>query len=207
MWRTLLPLYAALGASSLCDAAILNWVPTMLSRSFGTGMAEVGNFLGIAVIAGGIAGTVGAGFVADLMVRRGGGTSRLRLAVLAAMIACLATLVAFAQSAPVVAILTGLWTFASTSGQTVGITVMQETAPNDARGISISIVSLINIGVGLVLGAALPAVLMEHVLHSSTAVGAAITLVALPFSVVSAALYAVALRDVRRISRGLGWQD
>ena len=82
---------------------------------------------------------------------------------------------------------------ASNTGQSLGITVLQEVVPGDARGLSVSLVSLINIGVGLAVGAALPALILDHVLHDPTAVAMAISLVALPCAIVSTGLYALAL--------------
>jgi MFS family permease len=197
----LLPLYAAMGLASLCDFAILNWIPTLLSRRFGVGVAEIGGALGAAVIVGGVLGSFGAGIVADRMVRRGGASSRLRLAVGTMVVGVLATLVAFAPAPWVVFALGGIWIFASTTGQAVGITVLQEMAPADARGLSVSICSLINIGLGLALGAALPALVLERVLHDPTAVGAAISIVAFPCAVLATVLYRVALAAARKIDR------
>ena len=199
MWPALLPLYAAMGLSSLCDFAVLNWVPSLLTRRFHTSVAEIGAVLGMVVIVGGVLGSAGAGFVADLMVKRGGGSSRLRLAVVVMIGGTIATLIVLAPATAVVFALAGFWIFASTTGQTIGITVLQEVAPGDARGLSLSIVSLVNIGIGLALGAALPALILERVLHDPTAVGAAISIVALPCAAVSTILYGVAMRSVRKI--------
>jgi MFS family permease len=201
LWPVLLPLYAAMGLSSLCDFAILNWTPTLLSRRFGVGVAEIGGVLGAVVIVGGVLGSLGAGIVADRMVRRGGASSRLTLAVLAMMVAVVATLFGFATSPVLVFAFAGLWIFGSTTGQSVGITVLQELAPGDARGLSISIVSLVNIGLGLALGAALPALILEHLLHNPTAVGVAITIVALPSAILATLLYRVALAAARKIDK------
>lgn len=201
LWPVLLPLYAAMGLSSLCDFAILNWIPTLLTRRFSVGVAEIGVVLGAAVIVGGVLGSFGAGIVADRMVRRGGAASRLNLAVWAMVLGILSTLVAIAPTPALIFLCGGVWIFASTTGQAVGITVLQEMAPADARGLSVSIVSLINIGLGLALGAALPALILERVLHDPKAVGAAITLVALPCAVVATVLYRVALAAARKIDR------
>jgi MFS family permease len=201
LWPVLLPLYAAMGLSSLCDFAILNWIPTFLSRRFGVGTAEIGGVLGAVVIVGGVMGSAGAGIVADRMVKRGGASSRLMLAVGAMLAGIISTLFVLAPSPPLVFGLAGLWIFASTTGQSIGITVLQELAPGDARGLSVSIVSLINIGLGLALGAALPALILEHVLHNPAAVGAAITAVALPAAIVATVLYRTALAAARKIDK------
>jgi hypothetical protein len=65
--------------------------------------------------------------------------------------------------------------------------------------LSVSIVSLINIGLGLALGAALPALILEHALHSPTSVGAAVTAVALPCAILATWLYRAALVAARKI--------
>jgi MFS family permease len=201
LWPVLLPLYAAMGLSSLCDFAILNWVPTLLSRRFGVGVAEIGGVLGTVVIVGGVMGSAGAGIVADRMAKRGGASARLILAVGAMLGGVLSTFFVLAPAPVVVFALAGLWIFASTTGQSIGITVVQELAPGDARGLSVSIVSLINIGLGLALGAALPALILEHVLHDPTAVGAAITAVALPSAILATWLYRTALAAARKLDK------
>ena len=201
LWPTLAPLYAAMGLASLCDFAILNWVPTFLTRRFAVSVGEIGAVLGGVVIVGGIAGSFGVGLIGDRMAARGGGPSRLRLAVAAMVLGIVSTLFIVAPSPGVVFALAGLWIFASTTGQALGLTVLQELAPGDARGLSVSLASLVNIGIGLALGAALPALILEHLLHSSTEVGAAITIVALPCAVVSLLLYRVALAEARKIDR------
>jgi MFS family permease len=199
LWPVLLPLYGAMGLSSLCDFAILNWAPTFLSRRFGVGVAEIGGVLGAVVIVGGVLGSVGAGIVADRVAKRNGAAARLTLAVGAMLGGVFGTLF-FVTSSPLpVFALAGLWIFASTAGQSIGITFLQELAPGDARGLSVSIVSLINIGLGLALGAALPALILQHVLHNPTAVGAAITIVALPCAIVATVLYRVARAAARHI--------
>jgi MFS family permease len=201
LWRTLLPLYAAMGLASLCDFAILNWVPTLLTRRFGLGVGEIGGVLGAVVIVGGILGSFGAGLAADRLVRRQGPSARLRLAVAAMALGIVGALFVVAPGPAVVFALAGLWIFASTTGQSLGITALQEVAPGDARGLSVSLVSLINIGIGLAVGSALPALILDYVLRDPRAVAAAITLVALPCAVASTWLYRVALRGLGRLER------
>jgi MFS family permease len=199
MWPALLPLYAAMGLSSLCDFAVLNWVPALLTRRFHVAIAEIGGALGGVVIVGGVLGSFGAGLLADRMVKRGDGSSRLKLAVVALIGGTLSALCILIPLPFVVFACAGIWLFASTTGQTIGITVLQEVAPGDARGLSLSIVSLINIGIGLALGAALPALILEHLLHDPKAVAAAITIVALPSAILATLLYGVALAAARKI--------
>ena len=195
----LAPLYAAMGLSSLCDFAVLNWTPTLLSRRFGVGVDEIGSVLGVVVIVGGVLGSAGAGWLADLVARRRGSAARLLLAVGVMMLGVLGAVPVLASSPPLIFALAGLWIFASTSGQCIGITVLQEMAPAEARGLSVSLVSLINIGIGLALGAALPALVLEHVLHDPKAVAAAISIVALPCALGAVALYRLAYRQARKV--------
>ena len=91
-----------------------------------------------------------------------------------------------------------LWIFASTTGQSLGLTVLQEIAPGDARGLSVSLASLVNIGIGLALGAYLPALILDHVLHDPARVAAAVTIVALPCALVSTWLYRASLKALVR---------
>ncbi len=199
LWRPLAPLYAAMGLSSLCDFAILNWTPTLLTRRFDVGVAEIGAVLGTVVIVGGVLGSVGAGLAADALAKRRGPSSRLLLAFGAMIVGLIGALPILAPSPPLVFALAGLWIFASTTGQSIGITVLQEMAPGDARGLSVSLISLINVGLGLALGAALPALVLEAVLHDSRAVGAAISIVALPCAVAAVFLYRVAYVQARKV--------
>ena len=64
---------------------------------------------------------------------------------------------------------------------------------------SVSLVALINVGLGLALGAALPALVMETVLHDPKAVGAAISIVALPCAAGAIVLYRVAYVQARKV--------
>jgi hypothetical protein len=74
------------------------------------------------------------------------------------------------------------------------------TPPNEIRGLSVAVSSLINIGLGLALGAALPALVMEHVIHDAQAVGTAMTLVALPAAIASTLLYRRALTRIAEVT-------
>lgn len=201
LWPALAPLYAAMALSSLCDFAILNWTPTLLTRRFGVGVEEIGAVLGAVVIVGGVLGSAGAGVVADVLAKRLGASSRLLLPLGAMAVGVMGALPVLASSPPLVFLLAGLWIFASTTGQSIGITVLQEMAPGDARGLAVSLVSLLNIGLGLALGAALPALVLERVLRDPKAVGAAITIVALPCALAAVILYGVAYAQARKLAR------
>lgn len=194
----LTPLYLAMGLSNVCDFAILNWTPSLLIRRFGLDVGVIGSVLGGVVIAAGVLGSFGAGLLADRMVKHGGGASRLRLVIMAMPAGVVSTLLVFAGAPPVVFAFAAVWICASTTGQSIGLTVVQEIAPGEARGLSVSVGSLINIGGGLALGAALPALVLDHVLHDPAAVGTAITIVALPCAIAATALYVLALTALRK---------
>jgi MFS family permease len=195
----LVPLYAAMGLSNLCDYALLSWTPALLSRRFGLGAGEIGTVLGTVVIVAGMLGAGGAGMLADRLVKRGGDQARLRLVYGIVAFGVAGTLLVLAPSPVVVFALLGIWMLASNAGQSVSLTVLQETAPNEIRGLSVSVASLVNIGLGLALGAALPALVLEHVFHDPRAVGAAITLVALPAAIAAALLYRRAMTTMVKV--------
>lgn len=185
----LIPLYIAMGLSNICDYALLSWTPALLSRRFGLGAGTIGSVLGAVVIVVGVLGATGAGIVADGLVRRGVEKARLKLAYVTLIVGAIGTLVVAAPSPLLVFLLVGIWILASTSGQTAGLTVLQEVTPNEIRGLSVSIASLLNIGLGLALGAALPTLVAKYLLEDTQAVGLAMTLVALPAAIVSILLY------------------
>ena len=198
LWRPLAPLYAAMGLANICDFAILNWTPTLLIRRFGLGVGEIGGVLGGVVIAAGVLGSFGAGLLADRLVRRGGRPARLRLALGAMVVGVFATLLVLAPAPAAGFAMAGVWILASTTGQSLGLTLLGELAPGDARGLSVSLASLINIGIGLAVGAAAPALIMDHVLHDPSAVGMAVTIAALPCALASTWLYRLSLGALRK---------
>jgi len=123
----------------------------------------------------------------------------LKLAYVTLIVGTIGTLVAAAPSAALIFSLVGVWILASTSGQAAGLTILQEIVPNEIRGLSVSISSLVNIGLGLALGAALPALVVEYILHDTQAVGLAMTLVALPAAIVSILLYRRAMTSIDEV--------
>ena len=195
----LIPLYIAMGLSNICDYALLSWTPALLSRRFGLGAGEIGTVLGTVVVLAGVLGATGAGIVADRLVRLGIDKARLKLAYVTLIVGTIGTLVAAAPSAALIFSLVGVWILASTSGQAAGLTILQEIVPNEIRGLSVSISSLVNIGLGLALGAALPALVVEYILHDTQAVGLAMTLVALPAAIVSILLYRRAMTSIDEV--------
>ena len=195
----LIPLYIAMGLSNICDYALLSWTPALLSRRFGLGAGEIGTVLGAVVVLAGVLGATGSGIVADRLVRLGIDKARLKLAYVTLIVGTIGTLVAAAPAAASIFSLVGVWILASTSGQAAGLTILQEVVPNEIRGLSVSISSLVNIGLGLALGAALPALVVEYILHDTQAVGLAMTLVALPAAIVSILLYRRAMTSIDEV--------
>jgi MFS family permease len=195
----LMPLYIAMGLSNICDYSLLSWTPALLSRRFGLGAGEIGTELGTVVVFAGVLGAAGAGIVADRLVRLGIEKARLKLAYFTLIIGAIGTLVTAAPTAPLIFSCVGVWILASTSAQAAGLTILQEMVPNEIRGLSVSISSLVNIGLGLALGAALPAAVGVYILHDPQAVGLAMTLVALPAAIVSILLYRRAMTSIDEV--------
>jgi len=197
--RLLIPLYIAMGLCNICDYSLLSWTPALLSRRFGLGAGEIGTVLGAVVVLAGVLGAAGAGILADRLVRRGIEKARLKLAYFMLIVSAIGTLVAAAPTAGLIFSCVGVWILASTSAQAAGLTILQEMVPNEIRGLSVSISSLVNIGLGLALGAALPAAAGVYILHDPRAVGPAMTLVALPAAMLAILLYRRAMTSIDEV--------
>ncbi|MBS0420042.1 MAG: MFS transporter [Proteobacteria bacterium] len=173
-----LPLLGAMALMSAGDFALLNWIPTVLSRIFNVGPAAIAAFYGGAVIATGLIGSLAGGFVSDRLARSGGLAARAKVAAVGAMLALPGALIWAAPSPGWIVAAFCVWNTLSSATATVGITAMQEAVPSAVRGVSIASISFGNMLVGLGLGTLATALLTDAVFEDPLAVGKSVTLVA-----------------------------
>jgi MFS family permease len=190
---TLGPLYLAMAVAAIGDYSIYSWTPALLTRKFALSADQAGLLLGTIAAAGSVAGTLGAGIVADRLAKGGGPCPRLRLALIATVFAITGGLIGLSPSALVVLVLMSIWVCAASAVGTIGITVVQELLPNDMRGVGCALISFGNTILGLGLGPTLVALCTDHIYRDPHAVGAGMTLVVLPVTLITSLLFRRAL--------------
>ncbi|WP_323989439.1 MFS transporter [Nguyenibacter sp. L1] len=192
--RRLVPLYGAMAMLSVGDFSLQNWFPTLLARQFGMTPGQIGADLGTAAIAGAMIGTVSAGLLSDRRAARGGAVSRLPIAIVAAGLAAPGAAILFAPAAGWAIGLFMLWIVMSNAAGAIGITAVQELAPDAARGVALALISVFNMSVGLSFGTTATAMLADHVYLGPSGLAASITTVALPAALMGMGLFRLAAR-------------
>lgn len=189
-------LYLAMALTSVGDFSLLSWAPAYLSRDFGYGAGEIGGILLLILVAAGVLGSVGGGFIADRLARRALVQGRLKLASLCALIGLFAASIGVVSSDAQVLALFALWNLMSAASGTAGVASLQELVPNRARGFAIALVSFCNILLGLGIGATLTGVLTDHLYGHARDVGLSLSTVMAPAACAAALLFWRAYRQL-----------
>lgn len=187
--RVVLPIYLGLALLSVGDFGLLTWSPSLLTRNFDLGTADVALIFGLGVTVAGVIGSLGGGLFLDWLGRKGG--TRQHIATIA-ILAGVAAAAAAAMAAPLRSLVVAgilVWTMASAVAAIGGIAVLQQTLPAHCRGMAMSLVSFFAILIGLGLGPTLIAAVTESVFASPAAVGWSIAIVTAPAALVGVILF------------------
>lgn len=195
----LLPLYGAMAIGSIVDYAILSWTPALLARRFALTPGEIGAGLGSVAIAAGLLGTPLGGAVADLVAKRFGPLSRVKL--------CGVVIIAGFVAAPIGLLATPAatlasvfaWILISSIVGTIGIATTLDLLPHESRGLGTATIAFCNTIVGLGLGPTLVAMASDYIYQSPSAVGLAMTTVIAPSVLACTILFYVASRSARGV--------
>lgn len=95
---TLLPMFGAVVFMGMLTYSFVFWAPTMMVRTYGLSLSEVGLVMGVITIVTSTVGTIGAGFIADHFRTKGFADAPVRTLLWAALVST-----PFAVSAPLVA--------------------------------------------------------------------------------------------------------
>jgi MFS family permease len=185
----LVPLYLAVALISAGDYSFQNWTPALLSRRFGLSPLQIGQQLGLMAILSGVGGTLAAGMLGDLSVRRGGERARLTLALGAIIVGLGGACIVLAATAGHVLLCFVVWLSMASAAEVLGIAVLQAVIPSEVRGIGVACVSLCNMLFGLACGTALTAAFTDHVFHDPRSVAGSMTVVAVPAALIAFALF------------------
>jgi MFS family permease len=189
-WKIYLPLVLAYASLALVGYTMTSWIPTYFMRVLHLPAEQTGLLLGLAIMTGGITGSVLGGFVSDFLERRLGGGAKLMVVFLACLAVTIPSFgVAFVNSAPLVAVMVGLAYFTGVIALGPVIATIQEITPSRARAqISAGFLFMTSI-TGLGLGPVLVGLVTDYVFQDPMAVGWSIAIVSAT-AAVSACLFA-----------------
>ena len=190
-------IFLAVGMINLSVLGSISWLPVMMVRSFGMGLADAGWLSGSLLIIGGLIGMVGGG---ALMDRIGGGTAESRLKFCAWMtVIGIFGAAAFPLLDNKILMSVAFVLFFTAAAVAVGAapSIIQQLVANRMRAtISAAYVFVINI-IGLGMGPTLTAVIGDNFFPFESGIRYAIAIVA-PFGYIAGAiLLFIAARNIR----------
>jgi MFS family permease len=192
--RSLLPLLLSLACAAISDFSIGAWTPTLLSRKFGWGGAQIGFWFGGCLIVSGLIAAPIAGLLSDWVRAQAGSRGVVRWALAAAVGAFLCTAFALASNAQILLGILFAQSIASSICSLICFMAIQVSLPNELRGLGSALISLGNILFGLGCGPTLVALSTEYLYRDPAAVGLSITTVTAPAFAVCAFLLMIAQR-------------
>jgi MFS family permease len=194
--RVILPLLFAMALAAAGDFSIMSWTPTVLSRSYAWPPSRIGEVFGSVIIVASIVGVMAGGILSDVLRKRRGVRSRVMIAFAATILSILGSLLGLASSGVQVVAVAAFWLVMSSAATAAGITTLQEIASPGSRAFAGSLVALCNIAFGFTLGNAGPGFAADRIFRDPHAIGASITLIALPAAVLATFLYWLVLVEL-----------
>jgi MFS family permease len=175
--RAYSPLLIGIPLMNMASSGFIAWAPTLFIRTHGWSVAQTGLGMGLASVIGGIAGSLGGGWLSDTLSKRspdaplwisvGGMTGSV----------VLAGLICVVPSPGAQLVLTGAVSTLMYPVGVMGIVSLQQIAPPTARALVSSIFLLTATLVGIGLGPTLVAVMTDFVFRDEALVGISMALV------------------------------
>lgn len=177
-WQIWVMFTVVFGGMNICNAALLFWQPTYMSRFFHWNAAQYGLGLGLTYAIAGAAGLVFSGWAVDRLWSRGVRDAPLRYYLWALLIST--PFVVYALLSRNVWIYLGLiWIakFATVNFLGLGSAAVQLTTPSELRGRMAALFTTVIISlVGSSLGASIPALITRAGLHGDQSTGQSIAI-------------------------------
>jgi MFS family permease len=193
-----LPFYLGYGMFSLAYSALMAWSPSVLMRVFGVSLSAAAAQLGSFKMVASVIGTIAAGVVIDMVLRRYGIRGKLLLLAFVPATAVPSALALWAPSPFTAALLLAEVSLVFPFFGTAVVGSIPSLVPADMKGVAASLLLFTATIVGLSGGPLLVAYVGEHLLGAPTAVGMAMPMVAVPALLLSSALLLTAQRALRR---------
>lgn len=198
-WRALAGHHLGVAFSNLSAFAAVSWMPAMLVRSYHWSIAEAGLAVGIALLAGGLLGLTGGGWLADRAYARGSTAGRMRLCLFATLCGIPAGALLGFQPNPLLAVVLFGCVFGFSILPISGAgAALQELTPGELRGqMSAFYLFAINL-VGIGLGSTAVALLSDHVFTQADGIRYALSVISPLALVIAAGCYWFSLGPVAR---------
>lgn len=179
----LVPLFIGESGVVMADTAAGIWAAPVLTRNYGLSPEQFGSWMGLLVLATGLAGSVLGGFAADWGQAGGRRGGVLIGALLAAVVGIPAALFPVAPTVPTFAAMLGVLVFCGTVTGLIASVALTVLIPNELRGICIgtliALAGLVGYGAAPTLVAAVSALLggERHLGQGLAIVGTAVSIV------------------------------
>jgi len=198
-WQTFLCHNVGFGLIGLANHGAMAWIPSLLYRTHGLTVSEAGLGWGTVKAVAGTLGILSGGLLADWLARRGYADSKMRLGLMAALLANLGCLVF--PLGP-----TGFWTvvllfplvFFSSMPWGAAAAAIQEMMPNPMRGQASAVYVFATGLIGQGLGPTAVALVTDHLFHDEGMIRYSLLLVCATSYLGAATLLWLGLRPFRR---------
>ncbi len=174
---TLIPMFAGLIFMALIFYSFTFWAPSMMVRTHGLSLTEVGFSLGIITIISSILGTIFSGAVVDYLRSRGRTDAPIRMAMFACIFAipaiCLAPLV---ENLVAAWALIGVYLFFISSFAPIGLLAVSGVSSNEVKGQMAAVHAFLMMAFGLSLGPQITAFFTDFMLQDESKLGLAVSL-------------------------------
>ena len=187
------PLYAGFCLYYVAFVGISSWMVVFLTRHFNSDLPSFAGLLGLTGLIAGVSGYVLGGMLSDSRLGRGV-SGKMLLLTLLPFLAMPATLAGLAPGISGALVALAMMSLATPMLNVAMNATTQQILPNDMRGFSfglLSVVSALPAGAG---GPLLFALVTEHVLHDPTKIGTAFLIVGVPSLLLSSISFFMARR-------------
>jgi MFS family permease len=188
-------LFGAFALLQLVDYGFGAWLPAMMGRRFHIQASVAGPMIGTIVILFGGLGTVLGGLLADRLVRRGSPDARLRITLIAYIIAIPTFAFPLMPSSHLSLALYAGYAIVSAIGGSAGLAATQDAVPAQMRGFSVSLQAFLYTLFGLGVGPTVVAIATQTIAQGPAGVSLAMIVVAIPVGIVALLLLAAARRS------------
>ncbi len=170
--------YLGFTLSALVVVGCVAWYPVHMIRHFGWNEGQVGFYLGMILLLGGIFGKLACGWLVDAMYRKGHRDGQLRWFAFSLLIAAPTGVVATTSGNPwVFLVLIGLFGILTTTMHACAITALNLVTPNQFRGTGVAVFTTLVGLAGGSLGMVLVPGVSDFVYGSEAAIGLAMATV------------------------------